>query len=85
MLFVLKNPERFSLRALFTVLMNGGQEDPPPLSWQSIKFIVRYLLRVRMNLFEFPKLRNLIAEDSPDHEPMRHIVNRGFTPRRVDS
>lgn len=27
--------------------------------------------------------KSLIATDPPDHERMRHIVNRGFTPRRV--
>ena len=82
-LFVLKNPKLFSSRAMFTVLMNGGEEDPPPLTWEVVKFIVRYVLRARMNPFAFPNVRNLIAEDAPVHGPMRNIVNRGFTPRRI--
>jgi cytochrome P450 len=28
-------------------------------------------------------MRNLIVTDPPDHDAMRRIVNRGFTPRRV--
>jgi cytochrome P450 len=27
--------------------------------------------------------RNLIAEDPPRHGPLRNVVNRGFTPRRI--
>jgi len=31
-LHVLNHPEVYSSRAMFTVLMNGGHDDPPPLS-----------------------------------------------------
>ena len=84
-LFVLKNPKLFSSRAMFTVLMNGGEEDPPPLNLAAIKFLVRYALGVRMNPFRITTARNLIAEDAPVHAPMRNIVNRGFTPARMAS
>ena len=82
---MLKNPKLFSSRAMFTVLMNGGEEEPPPLNWEAIKFLVRYALRVRMNPFGLMKARNLIAEDAPVHAPMRSIVNRGFTPGQMAS
>ncbi len=82
-LHVLKHPELFSSRAMFTVLMNGGQEEPLPLNWDMIRFVVRYALRVRLNPFQFPTARNLIASDPPVHGPMRNMVNRGFTPRRI--
>ncbi len=80
---VLKDTESFSSRAMFTVLMNGGEEDMPPLNWKAIKFIVRYALQTRLNPFGFPTARNLIAADPPAHGPMRNVVNRGFTPRRI--
>jgi cytochrome P450 len=82
-LFALKNPELFSSSAMFTVLLNGGQTGNPPLNWDLVRFIVRYALRVRLNPFAFPNIRNLIAADPPAHGPMRNIVNRGFTPGRV--
>jgi cytochrome P450 len=82
-LSVLKRPELFSSRAMFTVLMNQGDEGMPPLSFDVAKFLVRFALRTKMNPFRFPKARNLIAEDPPSHGPLRNVVNRGFTPRRI--
>ena len=80
---ILKDPDTFSSRAMFTVVMNGGEENLPPLNWTAIKFLVRYLLQVRMNPIAFGTARNLIAMDPPGHGPMRSVVNRGFTPRRI--
>jgi cytochrome P450 len=82
-MFVLRNPEIFSSRAMFTFLMNNGNDGAPPLTWPVIKFLARFVLRVRLNPFEFTKARNLIAEDGDRHTAMRNIVNRGFTPRRI--
>ncbi len=42
---------------------------------QSLPFKVHELLTAR----------NLIAEDPPSHGVMRSIVNRGFTPRRIQA
>jgi len=82
-LAVLKRPDLFSSRAMFTVLMNGGQEGFPPLTFDVVRFLVRFPLATRMNPFAFPKARNLIAEDPPAHGALRNVVNRGFTPRRI--
>jgi cytochrome P450 len=82
---VLKNPEQFSSRAMFTQLMNGGQEGPPPLNWTVLSFLVRMGLKARMNPLGFAKARNLIAEDGESHTGLRAIVNRGFTPRQIAS
>jgi cytochrome P450 len=82
-MFVLRNPELFSSRAMFTFLMNQGQEGRPPLSWPMLRFLVRFVWRTRLNPFEFATARNLIAEDGERHAAMRAIVNRGFTPRRI--
>ncbi len=84
-LFVIKHPELFSSRAMFTVLMNGGKDKPPPLTWGAIRFMVRYFLRTRLNPLTFPTARNLISADPPVHGPLRDTVNRGFTPRRIES
>jgi cytochrome P450 len=82
-LFVLRHPELFSSRAMFTFLMNQGREGPPPLSWAMARFVVRFAWRTRLNPLEFASARNLIAEDGESHAAMRRIVSRGFTPRRI--
>ena len=82
-LFVLRNPELFSSRAMFTFLMNQGREGLPPLSWKMLRFLVRLVWKARLNPLEFHTARNLIAEDGDRHAAMRAIVNRGFTPRRI--
>jgi cytochrome P450 len=84
-LFVLRSPELFSSRAMFTFLMNQGREGRPPLSWKMLRFIARLVWRTRLNPLEFTTARNLIAEDGESHSAMRAIVNRGFTPRRIAS
>lgn len=80
---VLNDPETFSSRAMFTVIMNGGYEDMPPLGWRMLKSLVRILAASHALPSAFMKGRNLIAEDGGVHARMRGIVNLGFTPRRV--
>ncbi len=82
-LAVLNDPETFSSRAMFTMLMNGGDEGFPPLSWGLVRFAVALAVQTRLNPFEFTTARNLIAEDGESHASLRAIVNRGFTPRRI--
>jgi cytochrome P450 len=82
-LFVLRNPELFSSRAMFTFLMNQGREGRPPLSWKMLRFLARLVWKTHLNPLEFHTARNLIAEDGDRHAAMRAIVNRGFTPRRI--
>ncbi|MFI5317344.1 MAG: cytochrome P450 [Myxococcota bacterium] len=80
---VLRADDAFSSRAMFTMVMNNGNEGAPPLSWSVIRFLVTLFARTGMNPLAFTKARNLIAEDGERHASMRAIVNRGFTPRRV--
>jgi cytochrome P450 len=80
---VLKDTGGFSSRAMFSVLMNGGSEDAPPLSLRSLFMIAQFAWRTRLNPLGFAKARNLIASDPPVHDGLRSIVNRGFTPRRI--
>lgn len=79
---VLTNPERFSSRAMFTMLMNAGQEGLN-MSWPGIKAIARLVWGMRVSPMAFANARMLIASDGERHAGMRRIVNRGFTPRRV--
>jgi cytochrome P450 len=82
---VLNDPETFSSRAMFTVIMNGGDEGMPPFSWKMLKAMVRFLIASRATPAAYMNGRNLIASDGAVHGTMRSIVNRGFTPRRVSA
>jgi cytochrome P450 len=80
---VLKTPEIFSSRAMFTMIMAGGNEKLPPLTPEVLRFMWGIVTRMRFNPLTFWKARNLIAEDGERHSSMRAIVNRGFTPRQI--
>ncbi len=82
-MYVLRSPELFSSRAMFTMLMAGGSEKMPPLRWDFLRFLATMVWRTRLNPLEFRTARNLIAEDGESHAAMRAVVNRGFTPRRI--
>jgi cytochrome P450 len=82
-LAVLEHPERFSSRAMFTVMLNSGKEGFPPVSWDLVRFLLRFAFRARMNPLKVLAARNLIASDPPAHGGLRRLVNRGFTPRRI--
>src|SRR5262245_12124279 len=82
-LFALNHPESFSSRAMFTVIFNNGFDGAPPLTFGMLKFLVRFAIATRVNPIGFQNARNLIASDPPLHGALRGIVNRGFTPRRI--
>jgi cytochrome P450 len=82
---VLNDPETFSSRAMFIMLMNRGEEAAPPLSWKLIKFVARIVWKTRMGPAGFGNARSLIADDGDQHTALRNIVNRGFTPRVISS
>lgn len=82
---VLKSPDVFSSRAMFTVLLAGGSEKLPPPSWKFLRMLWLMVTKARLNPLEFTTARNLIAEDGESHTQMRGIVSRGFTPRRIES
>ncbi|MAE95302.1 MAG: cytochrome P450 [Deltaproteobacteria bacterium] len=79
---VLKSPEAFSSRAMFTVLMNNGKRGVD-LSWPGIKAMARLAFSMRVNPLVFSRSRPLIASDGERHTGLRSNVNRGFSPRRV--
>jgi cytochrome P450 len=81
--WALKQVELFSSAGAFEVAMlekarkNVGVKD--------VVELVRFMLRSRINPFTAFKSRpeNLITSDPPRHDVLRSIVNRGFTPRRI--
>jgi cytochrome P450 len=81
---VLKNPELFSSRAMFTVLINNGSNGLD-LSWGSLRLAARLLFNLRMSPWAFVRSRILIASDGDRHSSMRGILNRGFTPRQINN
>src|SRR5215472_3634881 len=72
---VLKTPEVFSSRAMFTMIMAGGNEKLPPLTRETLRFMWNIVTRMHFNPLTFWKARNLIAEDGERHSSMRAIVN----------
>ncbi len=79
--FVLSHLELFSSRAVFSLLMNGGNEGLPRLNLQAIRFLLRLVGEMRLSAVGILSPRTLIAEDGDAHSQMRGVVNRGFTPR----
>lgn len=80
---VLKTPTTYSSRAMFTLLMNGGEDSTPKLNFEVVRFLVRMAIKTRMNPLGFATARTLVAEDGASHAAMRAIVNRGFTPGKI--
>ncbi len=86
-LYVLKNPEIFSSDAMSTVMMGV---DPRAMMDPSIDPLAIENMIAVANAMPFPveemaSSRNLIVSDPPQHDVLRTIVNRGFTPRRISA
>ena len=79
---VLNDPDTFSSRAMFTMLMMAGQERMS-FGWTALRGMFKMAIASRTRPGAVFSARNLIAADGPLHTGMRSIVNRGFTPRRV--
>lgn len=80
---ILKAPETFSSQAMRKMLLQGGEDEPPQLSFEVLRFIARMIWHTRFRPGRFAETRNLIAEDGAGHVALRNVVNRGFTPKRV--
>src|SRR5256885_9066692 len=73
---VLKTPEVFSSRAMFTMVIAGGHEKMPRINREIVRFLWNIVWKVRLNPLTFWTARNLIAEDGERHSSMRAIGNR---------
>jgi len=79
--FALRNAQIFSSRGMQEVLFDRGGMRP---GLRDLPALARFFIRARVN----PLRRNaqgggLIGTDPPEHDALRSVVNRGFTPRRV--
>jgi cytochrome P450 len=85
--FVLRHPELFSSRAMLTALISGmlpgGSSSGMGLSGEDAARLPEVMKSLPFSLPELIGARSLIASDAPVHGPMRSLVNRGFTPRRI--
>jgi cytochrome P450 len=81
---VMRDPETFSSAAAFEILMKDRMAS---VGVRNALEIVRFLYRSRLNPLRLRKNPpvSLITSDPPQHDALRAIVNRGFTPRQVSS
>jgi cytochrome P450 len=82
---VLRHPELFSSKAMLSATSGGfasalasGKLEPSELAR-----IGELLKTLPISFADQLAARSLIAVDPPVHGPMRNLVNRGFTPRRI--
>lgn len=80
---VLRDPETFSSRDAFEIMLKGRR--PNGVGPRDAFEIARFLYRLRLNPLRMRKQPpvSIITCDPPEHDVMRAIVNRGFTPRQV--
>ena len=85
--FVLRHPELFSSSAMQTMMTSGFTAgigaSGMGISGEAAARLAELVRTFPLNLAEMLGARSLIAADPPVHGPMRNLVNRGFTPRRI--
>src|SRR5712692_2575439 len=82
-LFVLNHPELFSSDAMRTMFLSSKVGADPSQDPEAIERMLAIATALPFTVEEMVHARNLISTDPPEHEAMRRIVNRGFTPRRI--
>jgi cytochrome P450 len=85
--YVLRHPELFSSRAMMSTMqsaMGVGLRRHRALAGRLAR-IGELVKTMPIPLGEGMRSRSLIGVDPPVHGPMRNLVNRGFTPRRIAS
>ena len=87
--YVLMHPEIFSSKAMQRMMMSGmgagiqnmgASQAPDPKALEALGQMSEGL---GFNPAEMMTTPSVIASDPPNHERLRNIVNRGFTPRRI--
>jgi cytochrome P450 len=81
---VLRSPELFSSASAFDLLLTGMASG---LGWRDFVAFGRFVSKSRFawNLLLKGAPETMIGLDPPRHDALRGIVNRAFTPRRIDS
>jgi cytochrome P450 len=83
-LSVLRRPEIFSSSSAFDVLF---ERLVTGIGWRDVLGFLRFMIRARVNpaLLRRGPAESMIMLDPPRHDVLRAIVNRGFTPRRIEA
>ena len=79
---VLRRVDLFSSSAMASVLMNA---DMGPIGPRRLFGLARFLWQTRINPMAIQRRGNLVSIDPPRHDVMRKIVNRAFTPKRIEA
>jgi cytochrome P450 len=83
--FVLSHPERFSSDAMRTMFISSKLGPDAAADPETAERMFAIASALPFTPEEMVQARNLISTDPPQHEVMRKIVSRGFTPRRIAS
>jgi cytochrome P450 len=88
-LHVLRHPELFSSSAMLTVLA-GAVAGASPIAGMGVRGAEADRFSELAQSLPTPPMealaaRSLIGADPPVHGPLRNLVNRGFTPRRISA
>jgi cytochrome P450 len=83
--FVLRHPELFSSSAMMSAMSGGFASRLAGLDLPADEAarVAEAAKALPISIAEQLSARSLIAVDPPVHGPMRSLVNRGFTPRRM--
>jgi len=88
-LHVVKHPELFSSKAMQRMMMSGmgvGIQNMDPsqgIDPKAVEVLTELSKGLGFDPVEMMTTPSVIASDPPNHERLRSIVNRGFTPRRI--
>jgi cytochrome P450 len=80
---VLTQPELFSSDAMRTMFVSQRPTADPSRDAATMERMMAIASALPFTVEEMVRARNLISTDPPEHEVMRKIVSRGFTPRRI--
>jgi cytochrome P450 len=83
--FVLTHPELFSSDAMRTMFVSSRIGPDAVSDPETAERLLAIASALPFSPEEMLQSRNLISTDPPQHEVMRKIVSRGFTPRRIAS
>jgi len=87
--YVLMHPELFSSKAMQRMMMSGmgvgiqNMGNSQGIDPKALEVLGQMSEELGFNPAEMMTTPSVIASDPPNHERLRGIVNRGFTPRRI--
>jgi len=90
-LYVVKHPGLFSSKAMQQMMMSGmgagiqKMDLSQGVDPKAIEALSSLSEGLGFNPVEMMTAPSVIASDPPNHERLRSIVNRGFTPRRISA